>query len=229
MSALLSFCVLWPIAVGILAGVWGSDGYNDYPQPQIIFAVFCGILGLCQGVWLAWCILHSAARLCKAFPAVVVAPTAVGASVSRATLASTAGGPAETAGSGPSTQASSRRGSGGAAIVPVPIVVGSAPGGTVDVTASNRGLPVPAGSARDASSVTTATAIAIPPAGVAGGEPGSQPVAAHSRPLLVADGTGGAHVQLRDHDALHKGVVGNDASPSVAGGVGGGMVAWVAV
>jgi hypothetical protein len=41
-----TFIFFWPIAIGICAGIWGNRRYNGFPQPQLIFAVYGGLLGL---------------------------------------------------------------------------------------------------------------------------------------------------------------------------------------
>ena len=43
--AILLFVVVWPISVGICAGVWGNDNYTNYPQAPGIFAVYGAVLG----------------------------------------------------------------------------------------------------------------------------------------------------------------------------------------
>jgi len=181
-------------------------------MPQVLFAIYPGILGLWQGVWLAWCVLHSAARLHKASPYVVMRSrtsttstgnvSAAGSAARRSGVAFTDHGGGAAAGDG------SRRPSAPHGIAPVAILVGSAPGGTVDLTASNRGLPVDA-----------AGTAAVPVSGR--GVASSMPVAA-SQPVLVVRDAG-----VVDH--VHKGDVGGvvASAPTAAGG--GELVAVVAV
>jgi hypothetical protein len=40
---LLSFLLTWPLAVAVCWFIWGNDGYNDYPLPEILIAIF-GVL-----------------------------------------------------------------------------------------------------------------------------------------------------------------------------------------
>jgi hypothetical protein len=56
------FCVVWSVAVGICAGVWGDEGYNHFPQAPLIFAVYGAALGLVATPIAATLTLASAAR-----------------------------------------------------------------------------------------------------------------------------------------------------------------------
>jgi hypothetical protein len=58
------FCVFWPIAIGICAGVWGSgpDGYSHFPHTPLILAVYAGILGAVSTPLAAYFALKSAGR-----------------------------------------------------------------------------------------------------------------------------------------------------------------------
>lgn len=57
-----SFLIFWPITVGICAAIWGNTGYNNFPQPALIFAVYTGLLGFVAGPILGMAVMLSAAR-----------------------------------------------------------------------------------------------------------------------------------------------------------------------
>lgn len=71
------FVVVWPIAVGICAGVWGNDGYSNYPLAPTIFAVFGAVLGAIITPVVATLALATAGRAAATYKAQAALPPAV--------------------------------------------------------------------------------------------------------------------------------------------------------
>jgi hypothetical protein len=69
------FVVFWPLFVGVIAAIYGSDGdepprgvYNKFPQPEIILTVYGFTLAAVSTPLLSFCVLFRAARVATAQP-----------------------------------------------------------------------------------------------------------------------------------------------------------------
>lgn len=73
---MMLFFIVWPIAVGICAGLYGNDGYNNYPQAPAIFAVYGAFIGAIITPVVATLSLATAGRAAAAYSAALDAPGA---------------------------------------------------------------------------------------------------------------------------------------------------------
>jgi len=56
------FVLFWPIFMGVTAAIWGSDGYNNFPQPELILAVYGFCLAALTTPLLSMAVLFRAER-----------------------------------------------------------------------------------------------------------------------------------------------------------------------